>query len=315
MKGTKYLFFAATVLSLAACSGDDENMGVNNGPVAAQITAGLNVPATRAENQIWGDNDAIGVTVTAAPASDMEAMYRNVEYTISTGKNTQSATFTSATGIYFQDKNETVTFSAYFPYQSGLAENGIISQEDISTMQTDATTQETIDYLYDDNVTATQTTPSVNFTFEHKMTKLILIVKTGVGFNPSEIVTGWSFNLGGLIHKGTFNTNTGVATADATASPVSAWDITDNRCDVKSDDGTRTYIMYLYPQTLTSSGLSFSATYDGQTYTTQAGAINPELVAGNSYEYTITVNQTGLIVSGCTIEPWTEHSEEVTAKQ
>ena len=295
MKGTKYLFLAATALSLAACSSDDENMGANDGPVAAQITAGLNVPATRAENQTWGTDDAIGVTVTDAPASDMETEYRNVEYTINTGGNTQSGTFTSATGIYFQDENETVTFSAYFPYQSGLAENGIISHDDISTMQTDAATQETIDYLYDDNVTATQTNPSVNFTFEHKMTKLILI--------------------GGLIHKGTFNTNTGVATADATASPVSAWDITDNRCDVKSDDGTRTYIMYLYPQTLTSSGLSFSATYDGQTYTTQAGAINPELVAGNSYEYTITVNKTGLIVSGCTIEDWIGNVNEVTAQQ
>ena len=315
MKGTKYLFLAATALSLTACSSDDENMGANDGPVAAQITAGLNVPATRAENQTWGTDDAIGVTVTAAPDSDMETMYRNVEYTISTGGNTERATFTSATGIYFQDGDETVTFSAYFPYQSSLAADGIISQENISTMQTDAATQETIDYLYDDNVTATKESPSVNFTFEHKMTKLILIVKTGAGFDPSEIETGWSFNLGGLIHKGTFDTNTGIAATDATASPVSTWNITDNRCEVDTEAGTRTYIMYLYPQTLTSSGLSFSATYDGQTYTTQAGAINPALEAGNSYQYTITVNNTGLIVSGCTIEPWTEHSKEVTAKQ
>ena len=245
----------------------------------------------------------------------METVYRNVEYTISTGGSTQSATFTSATGIYFQDEDETVTFSAYFPYQSDLTADGIISQEDISTMQTDAATQETIDYLYDDNVTATQTNPSVSFAFEHKMTKLILIVKTGAGFTPSEIATGWSFNLGGLIHKGTFDTNTGTAAADATASPVDTWNITNNRNEVNTDAGTRTYIMYLYPQTLTLSGLSFSATYDGQTYTTQAGAINPALKEGNSYEYTITVNQTGLIVSGCTIEPWTEHSEEVTAEQ
>lgn len=311
----KYIAISLLACVLTACSHNDENIVVNDGPVAAQITAGLNVPATRAENQTWGTDDAIGVTVTAAPTSNMETMYRNVEYTISTGGNTQSATFTSATGIYFQDENETVTFSAYFPYQSGLAENGIISHDDISTMQTDAATQETIDYLYDDNVTATQTNPSVNFIFEHKMTKLILIVKTGAGFTPSEIATGWSFNLGGLIHKGTFDTNTGIAIADATASPVSAWNITDNRCEVDSEAGTRTYIMYLYPQTLTSSGLSFSATYGGQTYTTQTGAINPALEEGNSYEYTITVNQTGLIVSGCTIEPWTEHSEEVTAKQ
>ena len=31
MKGTKYLFLAATALSFAACSSDDENMGANDG--------------------------------------------------------------------------------------------------------------------------------------------------------------------------------------------------------------------------------------------------------------------------------------------
>ena len=60
MKGTKYLFLAATALSLAACSSDDENMGVNDGPVAAQITAGINLP-TRASGTTWDAGDAIGV--------------------------------------------------------------------------------------------------------------------------------------------------------------------------------------------------------------------------------------------------------------
>ncbi len=106
----KYIAISLLACVLTACSHNDENIVVNDGPVAAQITAGT--------------DDAIGVTVTAAPTSNMETVYRNVEYTISTGGSTQSATFTSATGIYFQDENETVTFSAYFPYQSELAENG-----------------------------------------------------------------------------------------------------------------------------------------------------------------------------------------------
>ena len=63
MKGTKYLFLAATALSFAACSSDDENMGANDGPVAAQITAGINDVLTRAFGQSWEANDAIGVSV------------------------------------------------------------------------------------------------------------------------------------------------------------------------------------------------------------------------------------------------------------
>lgn len=44
----KYFLFAATVLALAACNKDDENL--TNGPVEARISAGVNTPETRAIN-------------------------------------------------------------------------------------------------------------------------------------------------------------------------------------------------------------------------------------------------------------------------
>ena len=56
----KYIAISLLACVLTACSHNDENIVVNDGPVAAQITAGLNVPATRAENQTWGTDDAIG---------------------------------------------------------------------------------------------------------------------------------------------------------------------------------------------------------------------------------------------------------------
>ena len=86
MKGTKYLFLAATALSFAACSSDDENMGANDGPVAAQITAGINDVLTRAFGQSWEANDAIGVSVyTPTDGTPTLTQYTNMHYVTTAG--------------------------------------------------------------------------------------------------------------------------------------------------------------------------------------------------------------------------------------
>lgn len=54
----------------------------------------------------------------------------------------------------------------------------------------------------------------------------------------------------------------------------------------------RTFTSILYPQTL-ASPLVFTATIDNWDYTNGV-QIKPELNAGNSYTYTITVKKTGL---------------------
>ena len=69
----------------------------------------------------------------------------------------------------------------------------------------------------------------------------------------------------------------------------------------------RTFTSILYPQTL-ASPLVFTATIDNRDYTSE-GQIRPELNAGNSYTYTITVKKTGLEISTCTIQDWTNGGE------
>ena len=53
----KHIFFfcIAAALTLAACTNDDENL--NGGPVAAQVTAGIDVTQTRASGTAWADGD------------------------------------------------------------------------------------------------------------------------------------------------------------------------------------------------------------------------------------------------------------------
>lgn len=109
----KIYIFAMSALMLTACSGE-EPAGNPEGEVAVRITAGINDALTRADGSVW-EADRIGVTVTSSPKSDMTSRYRNIPY--STTSNEAVAEF-CATGeeIFFQNREETVAFSAYAPY-------------------------------------------------------------------------------------------------------------------------------------------------------------------------------------------------------
>lgn len=313
------LFFAAGTMLLAACSNDDENVGTDNGLVEARITASLSGPVTRAVDTNW-NADRIGVMVTNAPNSDMENLYKNVLYTTSSTEARADFIATTGQGIFFQDATETVTFSAYAPYQASAANalpgtdgDGVVTvdTEDNNT----ATAQESIDFLFASGATATRTNNTVTFadatpetsgdaddhSFHHRMAQLNVVFQTSTtaGFNADDIFDATSFNLGGLKHDGTFNVTNGTATA--TGEPVESWDITG--CKYTDNANTRTYSLILLPQNLGSAPLNVSVVLAGQTYTNTT-AINPNLEAGLTYTYTITVTKTGLQVSGCTITNW-----------
>lgn len=313
MNVTKFFLLAAATLSLAACSNDET---IDNSPVEARFTAGIGAPVTRAVGSNW-NVDHIGITVTNATSSDMAVMYRNVEYsTTSTGATADFAPVRE--GIFFQDKGETVTFSAYAPYQESISahllpgEEGVIS---VNTQDSNGDAQESIDFLFASGATASQQNPIVIFTdniskggsdnsFHHQMAQLNIVLKTSAadGFMPSDIfVESNTFNLGGLVHDGTFNVTTGEAAA--TGEAVNTWDITGCKKVDDQSDKTRTYSLILLPQDLRERPLNLGITIDDQLYTNK-DKINPNLEAGMSYTYTITVRRTDLDVSGCTIANW-----------
>lgn len=315
----KYLLIATAATLLAACSNDENE--VNNGPVEARITAGIDGPKTRAVDNSWSGGNTIGVMVTNAPSSTMDDIYKNVKYTVGSAGTTGTFTAESGQGIFFQDASETVTFAAYSPYQSSddaatlPGTDGTVTGGDTKDQST-VEKQEAFDYLFASGATASRSSATVEFKktdnthdyqFKHKMSRLILVLNTSTtdGFTADQVFNA-VYKLGGLKHEGTFKVTDGTAAVSPSASAVSDWTITDN---VKKDDksaNTRTYTMILYPQTLLSP-LTFSATIDGQTYVNKSD-IQPTLAAGTSYTYTITMKKTGLTVSGCTIEGWTNDS-------
>lgn len=332
---TKYLMIATVAMLLTACSNDENE--VNNGPVAAQVSAsfGAESRAVNTDNT-WAANDAIGVMVTKveqprggnAATSDMVTRYKNVKYTTKNGGSPATFEAEAGQGIFFQDATETVTFAAYYPYQESAADalpgkynDGKIIF-DTTTFNT-TETQAKIDFLYASGATATKGTPTVEFKdntpvstqFQHKMAQLKLVIKasTADGFTNEEAKGIFNddvnaYQLSSVLYFGYFDIQTGEA-KNTGSTPVSNWDITGcvHTDNDQTSPYTRTYSLILFPQ-YAIGGLPLSISVGGNTFT--CNDIKPDLEAGKSYTYTITVKKTGLVVSGCTIAPWTVEQEQ-----
>lgn len=290
MKARKYLFLGMAALAFTACSNEEV---INDGPVAAQVRAGIEGVQTRAAGTSWDNDDQIGISCNGG-----KTQYTNVFYTIS---NASNGSFTSSTPIYFQDLEE-VTFSAYYPY---TADGGMISKT-IAASDQKADAQKKIDYMFATGAKASKENPNVKFTndgatdarFKHRMSQLSFTFNQGA---DTDLTNMTDFTVGGLKMAGTFNTEDGTATAVETAQ---AEDLKITETPSASDTYTRSLI--LFPQPVNGGNFNISLTLGGETYKTELSVPNSrtDLTAGNKYTYTITVNKTGIEVGQSSIEGW-----------
>lgn len=297
----KYLFITTVVFAFIGCSSDDESMGTDNSPVAAQITADINL--TRASGTNWDANDAIGISTVSTTATTGGTQYLNMKY-VTTGDGNFTHSGGEASGIFFQDESETVTFRAYYPFAEKSEERksaGIIS--DVTT--SDQNVQKNFDFMFATGATASKDNPTVKFNnngsvdarFKHMMTRLELNITTNTeaGFTAEQVADG-TYYLSGIKHSGMFNTENGAASA--TGDATESWNITDY---ITYNNNTGTCSLIFYPQE--GANLMFSVTIDGQNYT---GELSPEFVASTSYSYDISIQKTGLKISDCTIQDWAD---------
>lgn len=290
MKASKYLFLGMAALAFTACSNEEV---INDGPVAAQVSAGIEGVQTRAAGTSWDSNDEIGISCNGG-----KTQYTNVHYTVS---NTSDGSFTSSAPIYFQDLEE-VTFSAYYPY---TAEGGTISKT-IAADDQKADAQKKIDYMFASGAKASKTNPNVKFTndgatdacFKHRMSQLSFTFKQGA---DTDLTAMTDFTISGLKMEGTFNTEDGTATATKTAQ---AEDL--KITETPSASGTYTRSLILFPQEVSDGKFNLTLTLGEEIYKTELSIPEDKtvLTAGNKYTYTITVNKTKIEVGQSTIEDW-----------
>lgn len=306
-----YLMTVALLSCLAACSNDEAeniNKGQDN---AALFTGSIEKIQSRAYDQTWDSNDRIGISGTSGNET-----YTNICY-LYKGDNTFEA---DNKIIYYQD-NGPVTFTAYYPWKGSLT-----ASTSITTDTRNQITQKNFDYLYA-TAKGDKSTP-VNFVFDHKMAKLVLIVKAGDDVTYTDVDRA-ACSLANFLHQGTFDRTTGATVP--TGEPSARWTFVNNAANIdyntptiekKEANRAIAYTLILFPQTFPSANrnLSFIAATGRNEFSTDIdfskvsgnGGENA-LKAGKQYNITINLNKTDISVAESTISPWEELFYEVDA--
>jgi len=278
MKAKTILSILAAAAILGACN-SDESTSVDNTTSAVKFNGGIE--GTRASGTAWTSGDLVGIT--AAAENSGATNYVNEEYS-----SNASGSFTYQAGdeIYYKDDNA-VDFTAYYPFittsTTGTAPANV--SKTIAATDESTTGQPAIDYLWAQETGMAKGT-TVTFKFAHKMSELTLKFISGTG---SPDITSLSYTLSGIILAGTFNPSTGVAATSGT---------TTGSLTMSGVNTSSTLI--LFPDASTSSA-TLSVT-SGSTY--KSSFTVPTMAAGNNYEIDVTINKTGLSISGSTITNW-----------
>ena len=296
MKKFRFLNIAAVALLFAACANEED--GINNsGPVAATVQADIVKNVTRATvDDTWSNNDAIGVNVTSIGYT----IGNNVKYT-----TTGDGNFTSDNPIYFADATETVNFNAYYPYQENVDGNGIVNNWNMAEVKEGEPCP--ADFLFATGATATKSSPQVQFTgdnqFKHCMSMIRLTFKAGKGINANNAILKNQLKLKGIYKTGSINTVKGEVTISGDRG------IYESDVDDKSLKDGVTCEFIVFPQSLDNNKMDIELDVADNgtinTYTTSLGSsTNNEFKGGYKYTYTISINNTGVVIDNAGITKW-----------
>lgn len=296
MKNFRFLYIAAAALLFAACANEED--GINNsGPVAATVQADIVKNVTRATvDDTWSNNDAIGVNVTSIGYT----IGNNVKYT-----TTGDGNFTSDNPIYFADATETVNFNAYYPYQENVDGNGIVNNWNMAEVKEGEPCP--ADFLFATGATATKSSPQVQFTgdnqFKHCMSMIRLTFKAGKGINANNAILKNQLKLKGIYKTGSINTVKGEVTISGDRG------IYESDVDDKSLKDGVTCEFIVFPQSLDNNKMDIELDVADNgtinTYTTSLpSSTNNEFKGGYKYTYTISINNTGVVIDNAGITKW-----------
>lgn len=280
----KIILLAAATFSLAACNNDDVYV---DQPVAAEITATIGSSVTtRASETSWANGDEIGVT--------MSGRYFNIKYVTNSG----DGNFEGAS-IYFKNKREPETFTAYYPFAGTPGEPLTLIEASTEAEFQTSEKQPKIDFLFASKENVSGEQPKVKFDFSHQMCQLTFTFKNGSGADVSKLS---SYSVEGMILDGTFNPSDGVCAVNEDAEAKS---LNIDLADVELVSEKALAPLIVFPQAVADKTVTLKIKdNDGQDYACSLNFENNRLEAGYNYKWTVTVNKTAMSVEKSEIVDW-----------
>lgn len=172
-------FVMLAALMMAGCSNEVEEQVMDSRRVPLQINGDINMLMTRAADDHWDDNDAIGVYMVNAE-NGIVGDVSNYRYTVVKGG--QNGTFIPAdenNTAYFPESVDAVNVVAYYP-QENVVENKL------SLDLANQNEQPKIDLMSARAEGASKSSPTVNLQFKHRLTKLFFEIEGDVNTDGIE---------------------------------------------------------------------------------------------------------------------------------
>lgn len=157
----KFLFSAVVLAAMASCTKDDiASIEVDS----TVVNFGSSEIMTKAYDATWEAGDQVGIYMSTRRGANISVSAANYMYYVA-GEGGSSVAFTPYSDAISYTEGSNATFFAYYPYTADMV--GTIYPIDVQD-QSDLTA---IDLMVSDQVSSRT---DVQFTFEHKLSKLIL---------------------------------------------------------------------------------------------------------------------------------------------
>ena len=169
-KNTCFVMLAA--LMMAGCSNEVEEQVMDSRRVPLQINGDINMLMTRAADDHWDKNDAIGVYMVTAENSIVGDV-SNYRYVVIDENNGNFSPDGETNTAYFPESGDAVNVVAYYP-QGNVVENKL------SLDLANQNEQPRIDLMSAKAEGASKSNPIINLGFKHRLTKLFFKIEGNV---------------------------------------------------------------------------------------------------------------------------------------
>lgn len=169
-KNTCFVMLAA--LMMAGCSNEVEEQVMDSRRVPLQINGDINMLMTRAADDHWDKNDAIGVYMVTAENSIVGDV-SNYRYVVIDENNGNFSPDGETNTAYFPESVDAVNVVAYYP-------QGEVVDNKLSLDLANQDNQPKIDLMSAKAENASKSSPTVNLGFKHRLTKLFFKIEGDV---------------------------------------------------------------------------------------------------------------------------------------